>query len=247
MVAMLEEFAAENAPDAEVWVVNRSFMHQKNADRVYFFDNIDDFHEDWIKELNELEGVRIITRDHYEEIPASEKYPIDEVISHFGLQYFVCTVAYMIAHAIYEGVDKITLVGMYHPSDSMEYLHHIPCINWWVGVAYGAKNIEIEVVGNSMIGKPFPWQPKCYGYIRQRNEVLANQTMSAAYRASIGYPICFCHPNGEPYDAKGQMDAVIEMMPDGKGQVSLVELAEDHKNPIEGMRVEEAAEIPDGS
>ena len=64
------------------------------------------------------------------------------------------------------------------------------------------------------------------GFIKQRSEVLANQTMSASYRASIGYPICFCHPDGTPYDAQGQMDAVIEMMPDGKGQVSLVELTE---------------------
>lgn len=227
MVAMLAEFPRESAPDAEFWVVNRAFKHQQDPDRVYFFDNISDFNEEWVKELNELEDTRIITREPYAEIPASEAYPFDEVVAFFhGLQYFTCTIAYMIAQAIYEGVDKITLVGMYHPSDSMEYLHHIPCVNFWVGTAMGAKSVDIEVVGDSMIAKPFPWQPKCYGYIRQRNEELANQTMSAAYRASIGYPICFTKHDGEPYDAQGQMDALLEIMPDGAQNLKLVEVGD---------------------
>jgi hypothetical protein len=238
MVAMLEEYPRDASPDAEYWVVNRSFMHQKNPDRVYFFDNIADFHEDWIDELRALNGpdqetgventCRIVTRQAYEEIPGTEAYPLDEVIKHFGIQYFTCTIAYMLAHAIYEGVDKITLVGMYHPSDSMEYLHHIPCVNWWTGIAFGSKNIDIEIVGNSMIAKPFPWQPKCYGFMKQRNEVLANQTMSAAYRASIGYPICFTDPKNEPFDAQGQMDALLEIMPDGQSHLQLVEVGEDN-------------------
>jgi hypothetical protein len=214
-------------PDAEYWVVNRAFQHQENPDRVYFFDNISDFHEEWVEELNKLENCRIVTREHYDKIPASEAYPLDDVIKFFGgHQYYVCTVAYMIAHAIYEGVDKISLVGMYHPSDSMEYLHHIPCVNWWTAYAVGSKDVDIEIVGNSMIGKPFPWQPKMYGYIKQRNEVLANQTMSASYRASIGYPICFTEADGTPFDAEGQMDALISVMPDGRADLKLVEIKE---------------------
>jgi hypothetical protein len=234
MVAMLDKFPRDKAPDAEFWVVNYSFKHQENPDRVYFFDNPfttdkqrADFHEEWVENLNALEGCRIITRQHYDEIPASEAYPLDDVIRFFGgHQYFTCTIAYMIAHAIYEGVDKISLVGMYHPTDSMEYLHHIACVNWWTAYALGSREVDIEVVGNTMIGKPYPWQPRCYGYMRQRNEILANQTMSAAYRASIGYPICFTDPDNVPFDAQGQMDAVLSVMPDGRASLELVDVEE---------------------
>jgi hypothetical protein len=225
IVAMIEPYKREVDDDVEVWVVNAAFRHQANADRIYFFDNIEDFPEGWADELNRLD-CRIICRKESDLIPAAEEFPLSEVVAHFhGLQYYTCTVAYMIAHAIYEGFTHITLHGMYHPCDSLEYLHHIPCINFWVGVGVGMPGVQMVVSGNTMIAKPFPWQPKCYGYIKQRNEILANQTISAAYKASLGYPISFVHGDtGIPFSADENVDALVEVMPDGRENMQIVDL-----------------------
>jgi hypothetical protein len=195
MIAPQYEFDGERPPDTELWGVNRTHLIQKDPplDRVYFFDSLGHFVNggapDAVKEWNEL-GVPIYTRHHYPELPTSVQYPIDKVIAHFDLCYFTCTVSYMIAHAIYEGVEQITLTGMYHLTDSSEYMSHKACVEYWVGVAVG-QGLDVTINGNTMLCRPFPWQAAKYGYTAQLNEMLAIKTMQAAYMACVNYPISF--------------------------------------------------------
>lgn len=189
IVGMIEPWDASNKDDdTEVWAINRAYQSQEKVDAIYFFDSIRHFGDELIAEMNET-GCRVVTRRKYDELPNSEEFPLDEVISHTGgLEYFACTAAYMMAHACLLGVEKITVVGMYHPHDSLEYMHHKACMEFWVGVASGA-GITVNIVGKSQLCKPMPWTSSRYGYVYQFNESLCVQTLACAYRACYGYPI----------------------------------------------------------
>lgn len=178
-----------DGPVVERWGINRAHEHQEGLTRTYFFDDDRCFGQDFIKDINEY-GARVVTRNEHPELPESDCYPLTEVMEHFGMDmpYFTCTAAYMLAHAIYEGYEHIHLHGMYHVADSLEYMHHKPCIEYWTGIAIG-RGVKVEMDDQTAIGKPLSWQSPLYGYIRQLTEWLCISTLSASYRACLAYPI----------------------------------------------------------
>ena len=174
----------------EVWCVNRAYRNQKNVSRVYFFDSPGHFVPEFIEDMNKGDW-RVIGRKAWPEIPKCEEFPLQDLRDYFNGaldSYFTCTVAYMIATAIAEGFEKIHLHGMYHLGDSMEYWLHIPCVNFWTGVALGLKR-KVEVDHNCMVVKPYPWQPGLYGYTVQHSEGLATRIMASAYQACLFFPV----------------------------------------------------------
>jgi hypothetical protein len=189
--AMCKPWVGPKPEGSEMWGVNRTFTRNDHLDRTYFFDSLCHFEDDFATGLN-ARNMDVYTRKEYPELPRSVKFPLDEVTEGLGRTepYFTCTVAYMIAHAIFEGATKITLYGMYHIQDSSEYMVHIPCVNYWIGVAVG-RGIEVCVEGDAMVARPFPWQSAKYGYSYQWNESLSQQTMAAAYMAALNYPIAW--------------------------------------------------------
>ena len=172
--------------DAEVWVVNQAYKNHAKPDRVYFFDRLEDFDSPFVKYLNEL-GCPIYCRRVFPELCNSIEYPIQDVVKKLGIDYFTSSVSYMIAHALYEGVEKLTIHGMYSAMDSLEYISHIPCVNFWIGRAMSRMSIVIGT--GSLVASPYPWQPNRYGYVRNRNESVANQFLSAAYIGAMNVPL----------------------------------------------------------
>lgn len=195
-----------DGPVVDRWGINRSYEHQKDLTRTYFFDEDRCFGKDFIKNVNES-GVRVVTRGEHPELPESECYPLSEVMASFGMDepYFTCTAAYMLAHAIHEGYEHIVLHGMYHVADSLEYMHHKPCIEYWVGIARG-RGIKVEMGKDCAIGRPLSWQSPLYGYIRQRTEWLCISTLAASYRACLAYPIKWVNADEDDQPVQEKID-----------------------------------------
>jgi hypothetical protein len=148
-------------------------------------DDLERFGREFALDVNTL-GCDVFTRRHYPEIPKSREYPIDAVIRQTGVDYFTCTVAYMLAHAIVEGYEEIVLHGMYHNTDSREYMIHKPCMEFWIGMALGMGR-QLRISGETALCKPFVWQTPRYGYHPLTDgEIRAQRIMAAAYLAALG-------------------------------------------------------------
>ena len=80
-------------------------------------------------------GHRIIMQHPHPNIAMSEAYPIEEVVSSFGLKYFTGTPAYMVAMAIKEHYSEIRVYGF----DQMDWEHILQreSFVWWLGFAAG--------------------------------------------------------------------------------------------------------------
>lgn len=181
IAGMCHPYGGEHAD--EIWTVNRAYkrcVDPNRITRVYYFDREEHFVKEFVPELAKLEGVQVWTRDVHPEIPNSRKYPLDEVVEKFGRRYFTCSVAYMIAHAVFEGYERIFIHGCYHPTDSWEYMNAKPCVEYWCGVAEG-RGVEVEMIDQSALLRCLPWETNQYGYYANENSIIGIDTMRAAY------------------------------------------------------------------
>lgn len=117
---------------AEVWGVNDvgSFpeFKGKKIDRLFTFDpRSDEF-------IKDMKAVAPITswRDY-----ADVKYPIDELIEHFGTRYFTNTISFMVALAIYEGFTRIRMYGVDAPYGGIYFMEKSG-LEYWIGRAQQA-------------------------------------------------------------------------------------------------------------
>lgn len=101
----------------------------------------------------------IFMQDHYDDIPASVKWPRDEInkwtTAMFGLgaelDYFTSTPGEMVVHAIYEGYGEIHLYGI-DLLQNEEYAYQRPGCEYWIGIARG-MGIKVVVPGTSALCK----------------------------------------------------------------------------------------------
>lgn len=170
-----------------VWGINSIYTRIPKLDRIYFFDNKDLIDPKFTEKVNEM-GCEVVTRWPDKDIPKSVQYPLDEIVGHFGLCNFTCSVAYAIAHAIYEGWKDITLAGMYHLDDSYEYFHAKPCVDFWCGMALG-RGVSIRIHGASFLLKPYQWESPVYGYETNETRWLHIHTLAGAFKACSEYPL----------------------------------------------------------
>lgn len=83
--------------------------------------------------------------EHFGDIPTSVPYPFDDVVSFFGTDYFADSCCYMVALAIYQGFDKISLYG-FNYAWGENYGREKPAVSFWLGVAVGF-GVQVEVNG----------------------------------------------------------------------------------------------------
>lgn len=69
-------------------------------------------------------------------IPTATQFPLAEVTKAIGRPYFTSSMAYILGHAIYEGVDEIKLFGV-NLSSHAEYLSQRAGVEYLLGVAEG--------------------------------------------------------------------------------------------------------------
>lgn len=124
-------------------------------------------HYDWLQRPHEIP---IYMQEHYEDVPSSVKYPLDEVIAELlpnlkrdygkGEEQiqgvFGSSFAYGMALAIYQGKKKIEIAGIEMTSDT-EYVRQRPTGYFWTGFAV-SRGIEV------LIHSPMLMNDKLYGY-----------------------------------------------------------------------------------
>ena len=98
----------------------------------------------WMQRADELnrDGKPVIMQQHYDEVPASEPYPLDEVLETFP-RYFTNSIAQMVALAIIRGYTSIALFGVHLATDS-EYAYERPNLEYMLGHAE-ARGISLWI------------------------------------------------------------------------------------------------------
>lgn len=114
-----------------------------------------------MKRLNAWDG-RLLMQDHYEEIPRSERYPIETILNSYR-PYHRTSITYMLALAYhsYLTIGKPVHVGLYgvhmeHVRE--EYAEQRPCCEYWLGRMESA-GMDIFIAGGAILAAPF-----LYGY-----------------------------------------------------------------------------------
>lgn len=132
----------QNIPGLEYWILNDMYLIAKGFSRVFeihpkdILDNCISSNGNMrISELAKL-SVPVYMQEHFEDVPNSIKYPLDDIIQHFGRDVFQSTVDYMIALALYEGYEEIYIYGV-DMSVGEEYEYQKPTASYWIGRAEG--------------------------------------------------------------------------------------------------------------
>ena len=156
--------------DCDVWTFNETLGKNewcKRADGVFQMhlpmiwrsktNRNDPKHYDWLQNTD----VSVFMLDKYEDVPASVKYPIDEIIEKVldgdkTAAYFTSSVGYALALAVYKGYKRIEIYGVEMVAKT-EYEHQRPGVLYWIGLARGA-GITVDMKTVSMFNEPL------YGY-----------------------------------------------------------------------------------
>lgn len=159
--------APYNDPDWEIWVLNEyeSILPQMGASNVtrwfelhqrdtVLLSSRDKSYIDKLKNSK----IPIMMCDKYDDIPMSEKYPLDDIIAKLETDYFTNSISYMVAYAVYIGVDEIGIYGVDMAQDE-EYSKERPSVEYFVGYAR-AKGIPVYIPPESDICKV----PYYYGF-----------------------------------------------------------------------------------
>ena len=123
-------------------------------------------HYDWLQREHDIP---IYMQEHYEDVPASVRYPKEEIVQALlphiwrdvagkveQVENFTSSTAYAIALALYFGKTQIELAGIEMTSDT-EYVRQRPGVLFWLGIAVGRG---VNVVLHS----PLLMNDKPYGY-----------------------------------------------------------------------------------
>ena len=98
---------------------------------------------------------------------AAIRYPIEKIIEEFGVPYFSCSFAYMIALAILLGYKEIDLYGCTIYAEG-EYEYQKSCIEFWIGMAMG-RGIKVKPHNPTHICQTPDF--KLYGYCMTYREL----------------------------------------------------------------------------
>lgn len=92
----------------------------------------------------------VLSIKEYPAFPSIKRYPYDEICDHFQTNYFSNSLCYMLAYALWEGYEDISLYG-FNFILSDEYRDELPCVHFWLGIACGMGLIpgkNLKVFGN---------------------------------------------------------------------------------------------------
>ena len=142
--------------DCDVWVFNEAVKTETNkafapADRVSGVFQMheeaiwknphnrnDNNHYKWLQETS----IPVFMQDEYKDVPASIKYPLDEIARNLWAQYFTSSVSYALALAIYLEYERIEIYGVEMETNT-EYQYQRDCVTYWIGYARG-RGIEVK-------------------------------------------------------------------------------------------------------
>lgn len=190
-------------PEYEIWTLN----HAWNYDWMKRWDVLFDLHtEDHLRRqiekseedkkhwewLHQDHGDKIILmQEKYDDIPNSQRFPIEEMRKRFG-NFYTSSFAYMMAYAIYKGYKRIDSYGFDMKADS-EYNYQRDSAEYFLGLANG-MGIDIGIPQNSelLTGTVYAFHDNTIGY-RQQLELRAaslirqGDNARGEYQTALGY------------------------------------------------------------
>ena len=165
--------APYNNPDYEIWGLNGvysyiDFANITNITRWFDIHSMEAIKElyasthytygsgyfEWIKNL----AIPIYMQEAFSDFPTSVKYPLEEILRKFPRKYFTNTVSWMLALAIYEGYEDISIFGV-DMCVADEYAHQRPSCEYFIGYAEGL-GIKVYIPNESDLLKT----PFLYGF-----------------------------------------------------------------------------------
>ena len=121
-------------------------------------------HYNWLRRKHTYP---IFMQEVYKDVPASVKYPLNEIIAHLlpnltnelgeTVSNFTSTVAYAIALALHLGYQQIEIYGI-EAQTGTEYARQKPGLLFWLGIAAG-RGVKVLIQSNSSLLAERP-----YGY-----------------------------------------------------------------------------------
>jgi len=148
----------------EIWALNDMYNVIPRADRWFELHNRalvevcrardnGAAHIEWLKDCK----IPVYMQKHYDDIPNSVEYPIEEYIKKYR-DYYTNTVSYMLCMAIDEGYNEIHVYGV-DMAQNTEYSEQRPSVEYWIGYAEG-RGIKVYIPPESDLLK----QSYRYGY-----------------------------------------------------------------------------------
>lgn len=120
-------------------------------------------------------AIPIMMQRKYQDVPASVKYPFEQMVTEFPRGYMTNHVAYMIALALMQGVTHISIFGCDYKAES-EYGPQRGSAEYWIGVAEG-RGVHVGIPPTcDLCARPWP----LYGY-----ESHPDGVRHPAYRFSV--------------------------------------------------------------
>ena len=155
---MMEGLGGRHAFCDEVWGVN-SYGDVLACDRIFHMDDVrvqEQRAANNPKIANMLAylkvtSIPVYTSRSHPDYPATQDYPLEDVINACGTDYFNCTPAYAIAYAIYLGAKRISLFGLdFTWPNSYDAEQGRACCEYWIGRAM-QRDIKVFVVNTSTL------------------------------------------------------------------------------------------------
>jgi hypothetical protein len=137
--------------DADIWVFNEAISNNTfpRADAVFQMheeaiwrnpaNRNDAGHFAWLTTQTETP---VYMQDSYPDVPMSNRYPLDDIVSTFQTKYFTSSVAYALALACLKRYKRIELYGVEMETNT-EYQYQRDGVTLWLGVAHGL-GIEVD-------------------------------------------------------------------------------------------------------
>jgi len=116
--------------------------------------------------------IPVYMQEKFDDIPASIKYPLEEITKYFGRQYFKSSLDYMMALALYEGFEEIHVYGV-NMAVGDEYAYQKPSMEYWIGRAEGMGVKVVLPAGCDLMKGYFR-----YGYDEQKETDLLIKAQS---------------------------------------------------------------------
>ncbi|HUV84548.1 MAG TPA: hypothetical protein VMV86_02515 [Methanosarcinales archaeon] len=164
--------------ESEIWIMNDMYNTVPRFDRLFEIHSdkhIVDYSarktgRNHLEDLKKI-GHKIYMQNRWKDIPMSVKYPLEEITKEFYINeamgdklFMTCTVTYMLALAIYEKFEEISLYGIDLSVDG-EYKDEMPGAVYWLGLAAG-RGIKLKISSHSPLLKCF----HMYGYEQEKKQ-----------------------------------------------------------------------------
>jgi hypothetical protein len=132
----------------EMWALSKSHEWMPRVDvifemhdRPYYPHVYTPDHVKWLAEQTRP----IYCHSHYDDIPASIRFPREAVLEGKFSPYYSSSISYMLALAVHQRVDEIRLLGVNMATDS-EYAYQRGSCEYWIGIAQ-ALGIPVYLPG----------------------------------------------------------------------------------------------------